>query len=173
MNPVRPYHRRGFTLLELAASIAVMSVLMGGLASAILLASHAMPDREGPFAATVEGAELAGQIAGELYCARSFTERTSTSVEFAVADRDNDTNLETIRYYWSGTPGDPLTREYNGSGATPVVPAIYEFDLAYDTASIDGSVKVLAVRIALRVSSDASTRVETAIQMLNQPDASG
>lgn len=38
----------GFTLVELLLTVTVMTVLLGGLASAVLLASHALPDPKTP-----------------------------------------------------------------------------------------------------------------------------
>jgi prepilin-type N-terminal cleavage/methylation domain-containing protein len=124
---------RGFTLVELVASVAVMTVVTGGIASAMLLASHAVPDGRSAGDAVLQGYNASEQIVSELYCAQSFSVRTATAVEFAVADRDNDSNPETIRYEWSGTPGEPLTRQYNGAAAATVADDVQEFDLAYNT----------------------------------------
>ncbi len=132
MPPCRKIRRRGYTLVELVVSMAVATVLMGGLASAIVLASHAMPNKENPAKATLDAHYAAEQIAGELFCAQSFSERTTTSVEFTVADRDGDSFSETIRYAWPGTPGDPLTRQYNSGTTVEFVPEAYEFTLAYN-----------------------------------------
>ena len=57
----------------------------------------------------------------ELNYALSFTERPVNVVEFTVADRDGDESPEFIRYAWSGTPGDPLTRQYNGGTIAELV----------------------------------------------------
>ncbi len=128
----RKIRRRAYTLVELVVSMAVATVLMGGLASAIVLASHAMPNKKNPASAMLESHYAAEQIAGELFCAQSFSERTATSVEFTVADRDGDSNAETIRYAWPGTPGDPLTRQYNAGSIVEFVPKVYELTLAYN-----------------------------------------
>ncbi|MHC4696607.1 MAG: prepilin-type N-terminal cleavage/methylation domain-containing protein, partial [Planctomycetota bacterium] len=104
---------RGLTLVELVASVAVMTVVMGGIASAMFLASHAVPDGRSSNDAVLQGYNAAERVVGELYCARSFSLKTPTAIEFTAPDRDADSNPETIRYEWSGTPGDPLTRKYN------------------------------------------------------------
>ncbi|MBN2129397.1 MAG: hypothetical protein JW741_07865, partial [Sedimentisphaerales bacterium] len=49
-----------------------------------------------------------------------------------VADRNNDDVPETIRYEWSGAPGDPLTRQYNGGAVVEIVGNVERLDLAYD-----------------------------------------
>lgn len=132
MPPYGKIRRRGYTLVELVVSMAVATVLMGGLASAIVLASHAMPSKKNPASAMLESHYAAEQIASELFCAQAFSERTATSVEFTVADRDGDSIAETIRYAWPGTPGDPLTRRYNSGTTVEFVPEAYEFTLAYN-----------------------------------------
>ncbi len=124
--------RRGaYTLVELVVSMSVATILMGGLASTIVLASHAMPGGQTTSRSTIDGYYAAEQIAGELLCAQSFTVRTATAVEFTVADRNADDTPETVRYEWSGTPGDALMRNYNGSGLVDVLPDVYEFNLTY------------------------------------------
>lgn len=131
----RVYQRqRAVTLVELTVSVAVMAVLIGGLASAVALASRALPDEQSPNSVTLDGYYAAEQIAGELFCAQTFTERSSTTVEFTVADRDPLINPgpEMIRYAWSGTPGDPLTRQYNAGTPANIVEDVHEFTLTYD-----------------------------------------
>ena len=121
-----------YSLLELVVSLFVMAVLMGGLASAIVIVNRAIPDPDGTTSATMEGYYAAERIAGDLFVAQSFTVRTPTAVEFTVADRNHGLpGPETIRYEWSGTAGDPLTVQYNGAPPTDVVPEVYEFELTY------------------------------------------
>ncbi|HUU96713.1 MAG TPA: prepilin-type N-terminal cleavage/methylation domain-containing protein [Phycisphaerae bacterium] len=128
--------RRGFTLAELVASMAVMSILMVGLGSAILIASHALPDDKRPATRIVESAAAVSQLVEELRSAIWIRERTATSVEFSVPDRDGDGNAERIRYAWSGTAGDALTRQYNAGTVINVVDGVNEFDLAYDLQAV-------------------------------------
>ena len=127
--------QRAVTLVELTVSMAVGGILVAGLGSAMVLASRAIPDAESPARTTTEAYFVAEQIAGELFCAQTFTERSATVVEFAVADRDNDSTPEMIRYEWSGTPGDPLTRQYNGGAAAAVTEDVHDFALSYDTVT--------------------------------------
>ncbi len=135
MTGTRRSFRRGYTLVELTLAVSVATVLMGGLGSAVILASRAIPDPDSPTRATADAFHVAEQIAGELFCAFVFTERTSTAVEFSVHDRDGDLNHETIRYSWSGTPGGPLTRQYNGGTAVEIVSDVQEFTLAYNVST--------------------------------------
>jgi prepilin-type N-terminal cleavage/methylation domain-containing protein len=56
----------GFTLVELVASIVIMAIIMTGLASAMVLATHAIPDNDDPLDAMVDAADLADEIAADL-----------------------------------------------------------------------------------------------------------
>ena len=47
----------GFTLLELTLSASVMAILIGVMASAVLLVSHALPDEQHP---TARAAAISG-----------------------------------------------------------------------------------------------------------------
>ena len=136
MGRTQPHHRSAFTLVEVVMSLAIMAVLMTGIASAVLLASQALPQADNPSAALVSGAQAADQIAGDLYCALSFSRRTTEDLEFTVADRSGDDAPETIRYAWSGTPGDPLTRQYNGGTVANLVEDVREFELSYGLTTV-------------------------------------
>ncbi len=170
--------RRAFTLLELVFAMVAMTALMGGLASALVLASRAIPDDTSPAAVAIDAYYAADQIAGELFCARSFSERSAIATTFTVADRDNDAIAETIRYAWAGTPGDPLTRQYNTAAAVAVVDDVREFEIRYDVKTVTRASPpdlyyLTGTRIALRIGADAATRVDTAVQVINAPEVGG
>lgn len=122
---------RAFTLAEAVVSVAVMSVLAGGLASAMLIAAKAIPDPDDPFTQQQSANYSLEQIAGELYCAKTVPYRSDRAIEFTVADRDNNGSDELIRYEWSGTAGDPVLRTYNGGTALPALDAVDSFLLNY------------------------------------------
>ncbi len=123
----------GHTLLEVLVSTAIMTIVLAGVASALLIAGGAIPESEDPSAAIVRATRVAEKITGELQFGLTVDERTATSVEFTVADRDGDSNPETIRYSWDGVPGNALQMEYNGAAASDVVQGVEEFELLYDT----------------------------------------
>ncbi len=131
-----PTRRSGFTLVELVTSMTIGAILLGGMGSAILIASHALPERNTATNAILRASDVVEQIAGELHCAVSFTQRSATMVEITVPDRNADLAPETIRYAWSGTPGDPLTRQYNAGTIVNVAEDVQEFDLGYTTTSV-------------------------------------
>lgn len=94
------------------------SLLVAGLASALYISSQALDVDKSPSRQSATASEVLGELAADLALARSFSERTATAVTFTVPDRDGDLDPETIRYAWSGTPGDPLTYQYNGGTAS-------------------------------------------------------
>ncbi len=145
---VRHSHRRGFTLVELMASMTIMVILMGATTSTILIASHAIPDSEDPAQKKLAATDVVDQMAGELFYATSITEATRRAVTFTVADRGHGAaGPETIRYAWSGTPGDPLTRQYNDGTVVNVSEGVERFKLVYTTRTtpLQGTPRVLLV----------------------------
>lgn len=136
--PIRisPGRQGAFTLVELILSVTIMGILMTGLASAIVIVTYAVPSDESPAIMVVEATEVSDQIVEELRTAIWITEHSATAVAFTVADRDGDHVPERIRYEWSGTPGDPLMREYNGGAAIAVLENVRDIALSYEIVSV-------------------------------------
>lgn len=133
----RRYARRqAFTLVEMAVTLAIMSVLMTALGSVIVLASRALPHNEPATTAAAAAGLVADQIAAELRYATRINLAGTTALEFVVPDRNNDGAAETIRYEWSGSPGDPLTRRYNGGGPVEVLSGVQNFSFAYERDTV-------------------------------------
>lgn len=128
----RHSRRSGFTLAELFASMTIMVILMGAMTSTILIASHAIPDSEDVAVKKSDAMDVVDQMAGELFYATSITEETASAVTFTVADRGHGSvGPELIRYEWSGTPGDPLTRQYNSETVVTVCEEVKQFSLEF------------------------------------------
>ncbi len=121
----------GFTLVETVVAMAVMVILLGGAASALMLASRAVPTNDGLFRRTVESTDVLQKLAAELLTATEFSERTNRTVTFQVHDRDGDTVPEVIRYDWSGVPGEPLYRYYNQLPSAAILNDVHVFQLSY------------------------------------------
>ena len=131
--------RRGMTLVELVVAGAAAAVLMLGLMSCFLIAGRALDeDRLAP-ARQIKTAHNLDPILADLRDAIGFSERTANALTFQVPDRDGDTEPETIRYSWSGTVGDPLMMEYNGSGPVALVADVKQFDLTYTSRTMTGT----------------------------------
>ncbi len=135
-NEAAQPERRGFTMIEVVVTVTLTSILMLGLMSAMLIAGKALPDENSPVDHLIRTGQVAEGIAEELRFAVHITEYSSNAITFTVADRDEDGSPETIRYAWSGTTDDPLTRQYNHGTAVTVLDQIHQFNLAYDLYSV-------------------------------------
>ncbi|MHC4521242.1 MAG: type II secretion system protein, partial [Planctomycetota bacterium] len=124
--------QRGFTLIELVVTLAIMCVIMVGIGSAMLIVSHAVPTADNPAAASLAASSALGWMIPELEHAVTVTGRSATMIEFTVADRNGDDVPETIRYEWSGSPGDSLARQYNSGAVVGILSDVTQFDLSYD-----------------------------------------
>lgn len=118
------------TLVELVAGIAVMSILAGAMMSAMIIASHAMPERNAVHDHAVSAMDAVDRLAEELTYATAITSLSGREIIFTVADRGDDpVGAETIRYAWSGSPGAPLVRQYNGGTSQTLVDRAAAFSI--------------------------------------------
>lgn len=162
--------RRGFTLAELASSMAVSTVLLGGIGAAVVLAGRAVPSYSTPSGGVIEAEQAIARIASDLVVAVSASTWKAAEIEFAVADRNSDNNPERFGYKWSGVAGTPLWLAENGAVAAALVPKVYEFQLTYLKSVVDSRMYLTGVRIRLRSSSNLSMAVETTVFLLNAPE---
>lgn len=114
-------------MIELVVSLVGASVLMLGLGSALLIAVSGSDPSLTPAAATRTAHGALSDFLAEIEFAESVTEITPTAMTFVVPDRDADGNPETIRYAWSGTPGEPLTRQLNAGNEAKFVEDVHAF----------------------------------------------
>ena len=121
-------HRCGFSLIELVTSLAIISILLVAMGSAMVIATRGMPDPTSPFARKMDAAQVVGQLADEVTYATAVLTMSPTELEFVV-DR-NGTPI-TIAYSWSGTPGDPLTYQYDTGTVVTVIENVQDFTLTY------------------------------------------
>jgi len=130
--------RSGYTLIELVIAMVGASALMVGLSSSIFIALKATSTSDTPTVATIEGNAALTDMLTDIEFALSFSEQTSNAITFTVPDRNGDSTPETIRYAWSGTPGDPITRQYNGGDVATLVDNVHVFqhDLPVGAANL-------------------------------------
>ncbi len=158
--------RSGMTLLELVMAFFVASLLVSGIASATALALRSTDSSNLASTHTLRSARRLSEMLAELQFALSVTEQTATAITVTVPDRDDpDTNPETIRYAWSGAPGDPVTRTYNGGAAATFVEDVHDFDIQYQPTSSP----IEYLNLTLQITGDATTAVQTSIPLLNRP----
>lgn len=125
-----------FTLLEVMLTTVIMAMIMLAMASVMTLSTRCFTGK-GEDAS--KASDVIDEITTDLNLAESFSERTTTAVTFMVPDRDNNGQSETIRYSWSGTPGDSIMRAYNGGGEVAVADDVRYFSLEYILKTTGGS----------------------------------
>lgn len=134
------FNRGGYTLIEMIVASTASAVLMAGLAGSVVISSQAFDSSDGDVNRAISVGNIADEIMTDMRYATRFQERTATAVSFSVPDRDGDGSEETLRFAWSGTAGDPLTKEYNGSAATVLVNGVQTLNFDYMTRTIAGSI---------------------------------
>jgi prepilin-type N-terminal cleavage/methylation domain-containing protein len=107
-------HQRGFTLIEVMLAMTITAILLGSMGSLVVLTSKAIPGKGG--------------------AADESTQAEQRGIEVKVADRDSDGKLEEVRYEWSGSPGDPVERVYNGVHTSYNFP-VSDLKLSYTVAT--------------------------------------
>ena len=171
--------RRGTTLLELLVSITVSSILLVGLSSSTYLALKAADVDVGPFYEANEGCKAIFELTRELQYAVAFNEtvNTETVIEFAISDITSDAAAETIRYEWSGIPGDPLQRAFNGSLLTTVIANVHIFTLTYHTRIAHDNAGQesyfnTGVTATVQIGADSASQMRTTVRTFNEPEIS-
>ena len=122
--------------MELLMASAASSVLLAGMASSIYIASQALNIDEGVSVVRSRNLQAMDQVLRDVCHAITFTERTATAITFTVPDRDGDGTVETLRYSWSGTTGDPLNYEYNGASGGAVIDDVRSLNFTYLTRTV-------------------------------------
>jgi type II secretory pathway pseudopilin PulG len=131
-RPPRSRSGRAFTLLELVVSTGIISLVVGSLASIMVLASRALPSSAGALRANsaIAAAAAADELASDLRFATTIIETTPSRIAFTVPDRTGDAVDETIVYQWAG-PGAPLLRSINGGDPITLLDSLQTFNLDY------------------------------------------
>lgn len=124
----------GFTLIELVVGTVIAATLMVGIGSTMLISVRALPQDDSASSVTLRASPIVDQFAMELQNAVTINSRSATMVDFTVADRDGDDVVETLRWEWSGTAGDPLTRQYNGADPVALLEGVQALTLTYHVA---------------------------------------
>ena len=121
----------GFTLVELVASSALLTVmLLAGAATASLV-------RRAAFGSAASNAPLGAnaltELRRDLTAAVSVITADAKTAVFVVPDRDGDGLSETISYAWSGVRGAPLLRRLDDGAWTTVVPSVNRFAMTWNS----------------------------------------
>lgn len=134
----RPCNARGFTLVELAISMLVISMIVLAVGSSINAALRAAEDNRDPNATVNQvgiSQSAAAQIQADLKVATNITSSSATGCTLTVPDRNGDGQPETIIYSWAGA-GSPLMRQYNSLAAVSIADNVQAFNLAFYTRTV-------------------------------------
>lgn len=133
-------HRAGrpaFTLIEMMISLTIIAFIMAACGSMVMLAAKAMSNDASNAGSNATASRSAvDMIIDDLKVATAVTEQTATAITMTVPDRDGDASPETIRYSWTGTPGDPLKRAYNTRPAGVVAANVQALNFSYLTKTV-------------------------------------
>jgi|GEM_PF-2903451 len=127
--------RRGYSLVEVLVAMSILAIISTAVASAVVVASRALPDPESPIEALPDQATAFERLTGELAEATTLIEHAPSAVSVLVPDRDGDGADELIRWSWSGTVGDPAQRAYNGAAGSDALGSVHDFTFGYETAT--------------------------------------
>ena len=121
----------GHTLLEVVLALAIVAAIAIGMMGAMLLAQRGTAVAADAGDKTAQQTRAMQMLTTDLGLATAITERTATAVTMTVPDRTGDGQPETVRYAWSGTAGDALTRQFNGGAASIIASNVCQFNLTY------------------------------------------
>lgn len=113
----------GFTLVELLIALAISTIVMMAVPFMISLSARAAPTAGSVQTTSIEAADCLAQLGADLKLSRTITELSANAITMTVPARDGSDAAQTIRYAWSGTPGDPVTVSIDGVESTLVASA--------------------------------------------------
>jgi prepilin-type N-terminal cleavage/methylation domain-containing protein len=105
--------RRGFTLLEMSISLAIIGLLAGSVGSVITLMARTIPDGDDPAIVRAAIGRVLWTLHADVRTAHTVTLVGSSELIASVADRTGDGVDDVVTYRWSGQVGDPMTRRLN------------------------------------------------------------
>ena len=161
--------RPALTLVELMISMAIMSMLFAATMSAVVVATHALPDPQSDAERLVAAQQVLERLVGDLSYATTIDKKNPAQIEMIVPDRGHgQPGPETIEYKWDGNPGDPLNRTYNDGNAIVLVDNVYAFALTYRTQTdASNQTWTRSITIVLQVGPDAADQLQTEVHLLN------
>mgnify|MGYP000188353895 CR=1 FL=1 len=118
-------HRRGFTIIELIVSLALLAVVMLAATSLSYAAVRATPADTDGGTILARANDAMDRMCAELQVAVSFRRVERGRITFAVAGSASSDDDRVIQYSWSGTPGDPLIRT-DSAGPIEHLPAVHD-----------------------------------------------
>lgn len=123
--------RRAVTLAELIMVIGVAPLLFGVIASVLVIALHALPDKNDMGATAIDRRGRLAEFADEALGATAVSVASATEFAFTTQDRNSDGSLDAFSYSWSGTVGDPLVKRWPSGARQILFPAVRDCRFTY------------------------------------------
>lgn len=149
MRARTPTSRPGFTLIELIASMGVVSLVFGAIGALMVLGIRAVPTEGSASSDAAALIDAIDRIEADFASATEITLAAADRVTFTIRDRDTDGNDEKIEIRWASA-NSPITRAINDGTAVPITPDINSAGLSY-LKNDEGL--VTAIHFDLRLSS--------------------
>jgi len=132
--------RRGFTLLETCAALAITSILVVSIGVAMLLAGQSLPDSAAPAQTAYHAGVQCERILGEIRYATYVHTTEPNYIRFTVPDRNGDGDPDTIIFTWDSVPGGRLSRHSSTGPGQLLLANVHQFRLEYDYQDISEEV---------------------------------
>jgi hypothetical protein len=101
-----------FTLIELVVASSITTIILGAIASVVVIASRALPD-SGPYVQAADNSRLLQEFASEVALATTITDHSTVRLEFTLPDQSADGTPEIVAYEYSSGKGT-FSRTFNG-----------------------------------------------------------
>lgn len=124
---------RGFSLIELVTALAISSLIVVAMGSAVMVASAAIPSTVDE--SKTQAATGLDWIMLEVSEAEQIKSATNNALTFIVPDRDGDGQTELVSYTWSGVRGEPLYRAFNNAAAVVYLDEVRDFAVTTTTTT--------------------------------------
>lgn len=126
------HHRRAMTLVEVTASMVIMSFVFVVSVSAIHVVTRGGTGLAESSAEYSDVSMILARMKTEVAHAKSFSEFTPSAITFVTLDVTGDNVDDKVRYAWSGTEGDPLTRSVNDGDVVDVLDNVKSLDFKHE-----------------------------------------
>jgi prepilin-type N-terminal cleavage/methylation domain-containing protein len=131
MTRARTPSRRGFTLVEVVTNLAVASILLLSIGSAMMVVARSLPTGRTEPELRAAAAAALDAVAADLETAVSVVSASDRRVSVTVPDRDSDGKPEELTFTWDGSSGGLLERVVNGGKAETLAAGVRDFALGY------------------------------------------
>ncbi|MGV6814673.1 MAG: PulJ/GspJ family protein [Phycisphaerales bacterium] len=168
-TPINLRHGHGFTLVEMVTSLAVMSVLMLGLSSAVLIGSFAIPNSTTTGKADQNAVDVLNQLRQDLRLAQQVRHRTSGSdhqLLLTMQSISAEGMPSSIQYNYVSS-SQILTRKVDTNPTVVVLSNVSTYSMAVTQSNS----KIQVFRVLCMVDDTIQRIFQATIELPNNPEA--